>query len=450
MTLAQTGFSVRSTNQFSLLRTQRFAPYFATQCLGALNDNLLRNGLVMLVTFGLLPNMGSTPSILANILGAVFILPFVLFSSVAGQLADRADKSRLLQSIKLSELGLMAVACAMLWWQTTLGLIVLVFAMGLQSTMFGPVKYAILPDLVRRSELTGANGLVEGGTYLAIIIGLYAGGFFASLGDDSRAGLGVALLVVAAVGYGTSRAIPKVAAADPTLQIDFNLWRHSRKVVGFSRERRDVFAAILALSWFWTIGFIVLAQLPGLSADVLRGTPQLANTLLVCFAVGIGAGSLLCEKLSSGDVDTALWLVPVGALGLTLFTADIGLGLVHVNSSETTNLASFIQSPGNWRLLADLTFIGLSGGLFSVPLYSMIQDRTRSTRRSQVIAANNILNSVAMMIGALAATALLVVGAGITDLYLLCAIVNTVIVTAIAMTNREFAEEIWRTLRRKR
>lgn len=447
MKLAQTGEFVASSNQFSLLRSKRFAPYFVTQCLGALNDNLLRNGLVMLVAFGLLPNMGSNAGILANLLGAVFILPFVLFSSLAGQLADRANKSALLRHIKLSELVLMIAACGMLWWQTTSGLVVLVFAMGLQSTLFGPVKYAILPDLVRRHELTGANGLVEGGTYLAIIVGLYAGGIVASLDEASRLALGIALVATAGLGYAASRAIPGVSAADPSLTIDFNIWRHSIKIVQFARERRDVFAAILALSWFWTIGFIVLAQLPALSADVLRGTPQLANTLLVCFAVGIGAGSLLCERLSNSDVDQSLWLVPIGAIGMSVFTADIGITWAGFSASETTSLKTFFDTPSNWRLLVDLTSIGICGGLFSVPLYSMIQDRTVAARRSQVIAANNILNSVAMMLGAMIATALLLSGASIANLYLMVAIANAVIVTAIAMANPTFTTEIIRTIR---
>ena len=425
-----------AANQFSLLRTTRFTPYFITQCLGALNDNVLRNGLVMLVTYGILEHTTSRADVLANVVGAVFILPYLLFSAPAGQLADRMDKAKLIRRVKLAEIGLAVVAAGALLLGSVPGLVALVFAMGLQSTLFGPIKYAILPDLVRREELIGANGLVEGGTYLAIIVGLFVGGMAATAGAYGPALLGASIIALAVIGYVTSRGIPAVAAADPGARPGWNLWRDSVEVVRQAREQRSVFLAILGLSWFWTFGFIGLAQLPALARDVLNATPLLANLLLTGFAVGIGVGALLCESLSRRHVE--IGLVPLGALGMSVFAFDVYLAWGHGIAQPVTGTLEFLVTPAGWRLFADLALIGAFGGLFSVPLYALIQVRSESASRARVVAANNLLNAVFMIAGAVFAVVLLTLGVTVPGIYAVLAVMNLAIAAFLFMLLPEF------------
>ncbi|MEL7311950.1 MAG: MFS transporter [Pseudomonadota bacterium] len=422
---------MRSENQFSLLKSTRFASYFWTQCLGALNDNVLRNGLVMLVTYGIVDYTSGSPEILANIVGAVFILPFLLFSAPAGQIADRTDKASLIRRIKLAEILLAILALALLAFQTVNGLVLLVFAMGVQSTFFGPIKYAILPDLVPRESLVGANGLVEGGTYLAIIVGLFIGGTVATVEHSGPYLLGGSLLFLALVGYWTSRSIPSIQAADPTASVSWNLWRDSLQVIRQARQERSVFLSIIGLSWFWTFGFVALMQLPALARDTVNASPTLANILLCGFAIGTGAGAMLCERLSRRHIE--LGLVPIGAIGLTVFAFDIWLAWGGRSTSEMVNTASFFSSFQGWRLIVDLAMLGLSGGLFSVPLYAMMQDRSDPAVRARVVAANNVLNSVMMIAGALFAIVLLMTGVEIPGIFLTLALMN-IAVTAFLFT----------------
>ncbi len=425
-----------STTQFTLLTTKRFAPFFVTQCLGALNDNILRNGLVMLVVFSVLPNMDIESDILANLVAGLFILPFVLASSLAGQIADKFDKAMLIRRIKLLEVALMIAAVFALLSQSIYALLALVFAMGLQSTLFGPIKYAILPQLVSRRELIGANGLIEGGTYLAIIVGLFVGGSVAASPEWGVEALGIIILSVSLIGYLASRKIDSVAPADPDMQLRFNIWKETIRVCRYAGAERSVFLSIMGLSWFWSFGLVALAQLPAFADQVLNGTPQLANLLLVCFAVGIAIGSLLCEYLSRRSIE--LGLVPLGALGLSIFSIDIFFTYAAGVPLPETNVAQFLASAGNWRLLIDLTMIGVSGGLFSVPLYAMMQDRSPARKRSRIIAANNIINSLFMIAGSLAAVGLLMIDVGIPGIFAVLAVTNAVVAIYIFALLPEF------------
>ena len=425
-----------SDSQFGLLRSRRFAPFFLTQCLGALNDNILRNGLVMLMTFAILSDMGGRVDVLANVIAALFILPFVLFSAVAGQLADKYDKSALIRRIKVFEIALVLFAAGAMFVGNVYALLALVFLMGLQSTLFGPIKYAILPQLVERDQLIGANGLVEGGTYLAIIAGLFIGGYAASLGQPGILMLSVCLLAFAVAGYFASRAIPAVRPGDPTISLRYNVVRETLRVCRYAYRERSVFLSIMGLSWFWSFGLIALAQLPAFSKIVLYGTPQLANVLLVCFAVGIGIGSLVCEKLSRRHIE--LGLVPLGAIGLTVFAADIYVAFYNTPAAAPVTATEFMARNGSLRLLIDLTLIGVSGGLFSVPLYAMLQDRSPERLRSRIVAANNILNSVFMIAGAATASGLLLIGFSIPGVFAFLAVMNTVITVYLFWLLPEF------------
>lgn len=427
---------MRTENQFSLFGEKRFTGYFVTQCLGALNDNVLRNGLMMLVTYGVVDYNGIAPEILNNVVGAVFMLPFVLFSAPAGQLADRMDKALLIRRIKTSEMALAVVALGLLVLGSVYGLVFLVFLMGVQSTFFGPVKYAVLPDLVPRESLIGANGLVEGGTYLAIILGLFIGGATATTQGSGHYWLGLSILALAIIGYLASHAIPTMRAADPGARVSRKLWRDTFEVIRYARENHDVFLSIIGLSWFWTFGFVAIMQLPALARDTINANSMLANLLLCGFAVGTGAGALMCEKLSRQKIE--LGLVPIGAFGLSLFAFDIWWIWGHVAPQTLTDVAAFYATGRGWRLSVDLAMLGLSGGLFSVPLYAMMQDRSRAEHRARVVAANNVLNSVLMIIGALFAIVLLLVGVTVPGIYLALALMNVAVTVFLLMLLPEF------------
>jgi 1-acyl-sn-glycerol-3-phosphate acyltransferase len=422
---------VSDSNQFSLLGQRRFAPFFGTQFLGALNDNVFRNGLVTLVTFQGVLVVGMDHTQLANVAGALFILPFFLFSATAGQLADKYEKSFLMRRIKLLEIVLMTLAAyAFLSEEYSLLLFVL-FLMGCQSTLFGPVKYAYLPQQLSTEELLGGNALVEAGTYVAIILGLIIGGL---AGDHPV--LAPCLLVLAIFGYLMSRHIPTTRAVDPTLKIDLNAWAVTWRIVGFAREDRSVFLSILGISWFWFFGSAITLQIPAYTLDILQGNKVIATMLLVAFAVGVGAGSLLCERMSGRRIE--LGLVPFGAIGLSLFAVDLYFAQPFAQTSSVTTVSQLLSRPGSWRMLLDLSLLGAFGGFYSVPLYALVQKRSKRKHLSRIIAANNIINSIFMVAAALISIAILQMGFSIPQLFLVLAILNVVVAAYIFTLLPEF------------
>jgi 1-acyl-sn-glycerol-3-phosphate acyltransferase len=422
---------VSDSNQFSLLGQRRFAPFFGTQFLGALNDNVFRNGLVTLVTFQGVLVVGMDHTQLANVAGALFILPFFLFSATAGQLADKYEKSFLMRRIKLLEIALMMIAAYAFLSQKYSLLLFVLFLMGCQSTLFGPVKYAYLPQQLATEELVGGNALVEAGTYVAIILGLIIGGL---AGDHPI--LAPCLLVLAVFGYLMSRYIPTTQAVDPTLKIDLNAWAVTWRIVGFAREDRSVFLAILGISWFWFFGSAITLQIPAYTLDILQGNKVIATTLLVAFAVGVGTGSLLCEKMSGRRIE--LGLVPFGAIGLSLFAVDLYFAQPFANTSSVTTVGELLSRPGSWRMLLDLALLGAFGGFYSVPLYALIQKRSKRQHLSRIIAANNIINSIFMVAAALISIAVLQLGFSIPQLFLVLAILNVVVAAYIFTLLPEF------------
>ncbi|MFQ5609020.1 MAG: MFS transporter, partial [Woeseiaceae bacterium] len=395
-------------SQFRLLGQRRFAPFFVTQFLGALNDNIFRNGLVILVTFQGVLVAGINSKFLANIAGGLFILPFFLFSAMSGQLADKYEKSMLMRRIKMLEIVLMAIAAIAFMTQSFALLLLVLFLTGCQSTLFGPVKYAYLPQQLTHEELVGGNALVESGTYIAIILGLIAGGLLVSDEFQTQTLIGATLVGVAMIGYLASRQVPTTNAVDPELTVQLNPLTETFRIINFAREERSVFLSILGISWFWFFASMMTLQVPAYTRDFLNGNEIIATAVLAAFAVGVGIGSLLCERLSGHRVE--LGLVPFGSIGLSVFALDLYFAQPAASPIAVTTIGEFIARPGSWRVLADLTLIGTFGGFYSVPLYALIQQRSKRKHLSRIIAANNIINSIFMVGAAMLALALIGMG----------------------------------------
>lgn len=432
----QTPLPSPSQSQFGLLRTRRFAPFFVTQFLGAFNDNLFKNALVVLLTFHAASWTTLAPEILTNLAAGVFILPFFIFSATSGQLADKLDKAQLARLVKLLEMLIMGVAALGFFVHSLAVLLTALFLLGLHSTLFGPVKYAILPQHLHADELVGGNALVESGTFVAILLGTLAGGLLAAIGGHP-AWVAFAGLLVAAAGFVASCAIPPAPAPVPGLVVNLNPFSETWRNIGFARHERTVFLAIIGISWFWLYGALFLAQFPVYAQKVLGGDETSVILLLAVFTVGIGLGSLLCEKLSGKQVE--LGLVPLGALGLTLFGVDLFFASPMALSAHAP-LATMVLlgQPAIWRVLFDLLALGVFGGFFIVPLYVLIQVRSEVAHRARIIAANNILNALFMVVGALGAAALLGRGLTIPALFALAAGCNALLALYLCWRLPEF------------
>jgi len=427
---------VSDSSQFRLLGQRRFAPFFATQFFGALNDNIFRNGLVILVTFQGVLVAGMNPGMLANVAGALFILPFFLFSATAGQLADKYEKSMLMRRIKMLEIALMSIAATAFYTQSFTLLLVVLFLMGCQSTLFGPVKYAYLPQQLATEELVGGNALVESGTYVAIILGLIAGGLLVDGSADHQTMIGVTLIAVAGLGYLMSRQVPTTPAVDPTLSVELNPWKETWRIVGFARKEKSVFLSILGVSWFWFFGSAMTLQIPAYTKVILNGNEFITTCLLAAFAVGVGIGSLLCERMSDHRVE--LGLVPFGSIGLSLFAIDLYFAQPVATSTAVSSVADFLGRPGSWRVLIDLMMLGAFGGFYSVPLYALIQQRSERSHLSRIIAANNIINAIFMVGASLLSIGLLSAGLSIPELFLVIAALNALVAIYIYSLLPEF------------
>ncbi len=428
--------TLSQSNQFALLRQRRFAPFFATQFLGAFNDNVFRNGLVILVTFQSISIAGMDASEMANIAGALFILPFFLFSATAGQLADKHEKSRLIRAIKVLEICLMLIAAFALYNGAYLWLLAVLFLMGCQSTLFGPVKYAYLPQQLATHELIGGNALVESGTYTAIILGLMVGGISVAIDPGNNLILASCLVGISTLGYLASRSIPIVRAVDPELQFNWNTFTETWRIVSFARKDKNVFLAILGISWFWFLGSAITLQIPAYTLVVLNGNETVTTILLVAFAVGVGIGSLLCERMSGRHIE--LGLVPFGSIGLSVFAVELYFAQPVQHLVAVGSILEFLARPGSWRVLIDMSLIGAFGGFYSVPLYAMLQSRAERQHLSRIIAANNILNSIFMVSASILALVLLKSGVSIPQFFLVLAVLNALVATYIYSLLPEF------------
>ena len=411
--------------QLHLLGTRRFAPFFWTQFLGAFNDNLYKNALVVMLTFHTASWTTLSPETLTNLAAGLFILPFFVFSATAGQLADKYDKAWLARLVKLLEIVIIGVAALGFYLHSLAVLLAALFLLGLQSALFGPVKYAILPQHLAEEELVGGNALVESGTFVSILVGTLAGGLLA--GSGLNAGwIAFAGFLVAVGGYAASCGIPAAPAPSPDLRVNLNPLTETWRSMVFARENRTVFLAIIGISWFWLYGALLLAQFPVYARNVLGGNEALVTLMLSIFTVGIGAGSMLCEKFSGRHVE--IGLVPFGAIGLTLFGADLALASPTTLPPDAPLQLSAVLATGTcWRILFDLFAIGAFGGFFVVPLYVLMQSRSAAKHRARIIAANNILNALFMVVGAVAAGGLLWLGVSIPVLFGIAAAFNALV-----------------------
>lgn len=422
-------------SQFGLLRERRFGPFFATQTLGAFNDNIFKNALIILITFGLVGLNGQQINLYVNLAAGFFILPFFLFSATAGQIAEKIEKSRLIRALKISEIMIMALGAAALWIQSVPFLMFVLFLMGAQSSLFGPVKYSILPQALKETELIGGNAMVEAATFLAILLGTLAGGWMIALEGGAQI-VGVCVLLIAFAGYLLSRGIPLAAAGAPQLQINWNPLTETWRNLKFMQTNRTVFLSALGISWFWLYGATFLSQLPNYTKIYLGGNEQVVTLLLTIFSLGIGLGSLLCERLSGHKVE--MGLVPLGSIGLTVFGIDLFFGANEIAQVTGLGAKAFIAESGNIRVLVDLLLIGIFGGFYIVPLYAVIQTRSDPSHRSRIIAGNNILNALFMVLAAIAAILMLRAGLSIPQLFLTIAVMNAAVALFIYTLLPEF------------
>ncbi|MCF7203142.1 MFS transporter [Pseudomonas oligotrophica] len=408
-------------SQFRLLATRRFLPFFLTQFLGAFNDNVFKQALVLAILFRL--GIEADKSLLINLCALLFILPFFLFSAFGGQLGEKYEKARLIRRIKLAEVLIMLAGAAGLLLGSLPLLLLVLFGMGTQSALFGPVKYSILPQQLAPDELIGGNALVEMGTFLAILGGTIGAGALLGL-DDYAPGVALAVVLLAAAGYLASLAIPRTAAGLPGLVLDWHALRQSLQVLrlGFAQQRA-VSRSMLGNSWFWFLGATYLTQIPAFSKDLLQGDETVVTLILTLFSVGIAFGSLLCERLSAHRVEPGL--VPVGALGLGLSGLLLWWSAGGMPVAAERDWLALLAEPAAWWVLAGVLGLGVAGGLYIVPLYALIQARTPLQQRARVVAANNILNALFMVLSAIVAILLLVVlGLTIPQLFLAVSLLN--------------------------
>jgi 1-acyl-sn-glycerol-3-phosphate acyltransferase len=423
-------------SQFQLLGLRRFAPFFWTQFLGAFNDNLYKNALMLLIAFKAMQGSVETSNMLINIAAGLFIMPFFLFSSIAGQIADKYEKSTLIRRIKILEIIIMALAALAFIFNSVMFLLLLLFLMGTQSTFFGPVKYSIMPQHLSQGELVGGNAMVEMGTFVAILLGTIAGGFLI-LTENHAAWISCCICLVAVSGWAVSRLIPEAPAASAQLSVSYNPFKTTWETIGYARRVRSVFLSILGISWFWLLGVAYLTQLPNYTKLVLKCSESVVTLLLTMFSVGIGVGSLLCEKLSGRKIE--LGLVPLGAIGLSIFGIDLFFAYETPDIEGLMAFGQFINTDGSVRVLVDLLFIGVFGGFYIVPLFALIQKRSEPEYRARVIAANNILNALFMVIANLAAIAFLnLAGLTIPQFFLVLAIANIAVSVYIFSVVPEF------------
>ncbi|WP_303148704.1 MFS transporter [uncultured Cloacibacillus sp.] len=397
-------------------------PLFLTQFLGAFNDNLFKSALVTLITFDLAAKYGLNAPVLITVVAGLFILPFFLFSSLAGQISDKYEKSRLIRIIKLVEIILMVLTAAafhyvQLWW-----LIALLFLMGAQSTFFGPLKYSVLPQLLREDELVAGNGLVNAGTNVAILTGTLCGGLFI-MSPLGRYYISAGIVGVAAAGYIASRFIPVLPASSPELKIDRNLFRSTWQLITYPVPNRPVFMSIIGISWFWFLGSVFLAQFPSFAKDIVGGDEQVSTLFLVVFTVGIGFGATFCNKLLGGRVSGKY--VPGSLIAISVFIVMLYLvSPSQAAGGALSGVGAFLSSGRSWLIILSMFLIAASGGLYSIPMYAMMQNLTPETHMARTIASLNIIDSLGMVIAAALMSAMIAAGMSINGVFLSMAFIN--------------------------
>jgi MFS family permease len=426
------------SSQFQLLNEQRFRPFFLTQFLGAFNDNVFKTALITLVAFHTNSLTSMSGSLLATLLPGLFILPFFLFSATAGQIADKLEKSKLIRMIKVFEIWIMLFASAGFFLHNIWLLSAALFMMGTHSTLFGPVKYSYLPQHLKENELIGGNGMVEMGSFVAILLGQVLGAWL-SMQSHHELYTSITIIMIGFLGYFSSQGIPETPAAVSHLKINWNPITETVRNVKLIWPQQTIWVAIVAISWFWFYGATLLAQFPNLAKTVLHGDESVFILLLSVFSIGIGIGSLLCEKLSKGKVEVGL--VVFGAIGLSLLGIDLyasSTSIHEASSGISLDYKSFLISLRHWRLLADIALIGLFGGFYIVPLYVLIQTRVDKNYQSRIIAANNIMNAFFMVASAGFSVWIFKMGHTIPQLFLLTALLNALVIVYLCLRQPEY------------
>ncbi|MBJ2290028.1 MFS transporter [Pseudomonas sp. MF5691] len=423
-------------SQFTLLRKRRFLPFFITQSLGAFNDNIFKQSLILAILYKL--NIEGDRSIWVNLCALLFILPFFLFSALAGQFGEKFNKDALIRAIKLGEIVIMAVGAVGFMTNHLELMLLALFAMGTHSALFGPVKYSIMPQALREEELVGGNGLVEMGTFLAILAGTIGAGVMMSSAQYAPV-VSTAIVAIAVLGYLASRGIPRAAASSPQMRLDWNIFSQSWATLRLGLGQTPaVSRSIVGNSWFWFVGAIYLTQIPAYAKEWLYGDETVVTLILTVFSVGIALGSMLCEKLSGRKVE--IGLVPFGSFGLTVFGLLLwwhsGGFPQNVQANDWLAVLGYGQA---WWVLADILGLGVFGGFYIVPLYALIQSRTAENERARVIAANNILNALFMVVSAIVTIVLLSVAKlSIPELFLVVSLLNIAVNTYIFRIVPEF------------
>jgi 1-acyl-sn-glycerol-3-phosphate acyltransferase len=415
-------------NQFALLKQRRFAPFFWTQFSGAANDNLFKFAFTVMVTYQL--NVLWLPPAMAGLaIGALFILPFLLFSATSGQLTDKFEKTRVIRFVKNLEVVIMLIAAVgFISGNVNLQVPVLLgctFLMGLHSTLFGPVKFAYLPQALNERELTGGNGMVEMGTFVAILLGNIVGGLIVAIPEVGPDYVAIACVALALAGRAVAQFIPLAPATDPGLKINWNPVTETWRNLKLASSNPVVFRSMLGISWMWFFGAVFLSQFPSFAKEVMHGNEQVASMLLVVFSIGIATGSLLCEVLSKRHVE--IGLVPLGAIGMSVFAVDLYFASRGLPPSPVMSLGDFMSHHAHWRVMLDLALLSLFAGLYSVPMYALIQLRSQPTHRARIIAANNILNALFMIVSSILAGALLGAKFTIPQIFLFVGLANAVV-----------------------
>jgi 1-acyl-sn-glycerol-3-phosphate acyltransferase len=422
-------------NQFALLAQRRFAPFFWVQFLGAGNDNLFKFAFTVMVTYQLqvawLP-----PSLAGLVIGALFIAPFLLFSATSGQLSDKIEKTKMIRFVKWLEIGIMGLAGWGFMTHDVPALLLCVLLMGLHSTLFGPVKFAYLPQHLNERELTGGNGMVSMGTFVAILLGNVAGGLLIAVPETGARWTAGACLAVAVLGRIVAQAVPHSPAPDPQLKINWNPFTETWRNLQLAHRNIVVFRSLLGISWMWFFGAVFLSMFPAYARDVLHGNEQVASLLLVVFSVGVGTGALLCEVMSRRHVE--IGLVPLGAIGMTVFAVDLYFASRGLPPVPLMAAREFIGQPAHWRVMADLFLLSLFTGIYSVPMYALIQLRCQPTHRARIIAANNILNALFIIASSLGVGLLLGAGLTIPQVFGVIGVFNALVAFYIFMLVPEY------------
>ncbi len=413
-------------DQSHLLKSKRFLPLFITQFFGAFNDNVFKNAFLIWFTYDIANKLNMNAQLMVTIASGLFVLPFFLFSSLAGQVADKFEKSKLVQIIKIAEIAIMIFAFIGFHFESINLLLSLIFLMGVHSTFFGPLKYSLLPEHLKNDELISGNALIEGGTFLAILLGTIIGGIVIRFANGVEI-ISFSVIAFALIGWIASRSIPTSPSADSRLKVSFNIFSQTLKIINFAKEEKTVWLSIIGISWFWFIGVTFLSQFPTYTKDIINGDEFIVTLFLSIFSIGIGIGSVMCNKLLKGQINGRL--VPYGSIGIT-----IGIGIFcianyfYTTPEQIISLGEFFSnSCYSWLIILGLLVVAISSGIYIVPLYAIMQHRSEAKYLSRIIAANNVLNALFMVMSSVVIVALIQLKFDLLQIFLLLGTTNILV-----------------------